>query len=135
MPCGSRTLAATPDNESVIWVRSFDRLETVLVCLAGMPLVGYCRQSLTESSIRPMGRVRHRSNRSEDKSTYRGQPVYPNSCPPTPESDVVLARVNTWTRASSKRSDFSSRHVPILATAPTDDPVSDISSGMQTVVG
>ena len=78
VPCGSRTSAANPDSESVIWVQSLGRLETVSVCLADIPLAGYCRQSLSESSVCPVGRAGRRSNQSEDKSAYRDQSVYPN---------------------------------------------------------
>ena len=79
VPCGSRMSVATPDSESVIWIRSLGRLKTVLACLAGISLAGYCRQSLSESSVRPMGRVGRRSNRFEDKSAYRDRPIYPNN--------------------------------------------------------
>ena len=76
--CGSRTSAATPDIESVIRIRSFGQLEIVSVCLAGIPPVRYCRQSLSESFVCPVGRVGRRSDQPEDKSMYGGQSVYPN---------------------------------------------------------
>ena len=142
VPYGSQMSAATFDSESVVWVRSFSRLKTVLVYLAGISSVGYCRQSLSESSsgsslessVGPVGRVGRRSDRSEGKSAYRGQSVYPNSCPPTPESDVVLASVSTWAMASGERSGFSSRYAPTLATVPMNDPMSDVPLETQTTV-
>ena len=41
--CGSRTSAATPDNESVMWVRLLDRSRILWVCSTGILLVGYGR--------------------------------------------------------------------------------------------
>ena len=70
--------AATPDSGSVIWVRPFGRLKIVLIGSAGMPSIGYHRQSLSQSSVRPVGRVGRLSDRPEDKSTYGDQSVYPN---------------------------------------------------------
>ena len=35
-------------------------------------------ESLSESSISPVDRVGHRSERFEDESTYRDQSIYPN---------------------------------------------------------
>ena len=78
VPCESRTSTSNPDSESVIWVRSLGRLKIVSVCLADVPSIGYCRRSLSESSVGLVGRVGRRSNRSEDKSAYRDQSVYPN---------------------------------------------------------